>query len=1356
MCYIRFLFAIFLVLFIEPLNIDAKTDYKMTEKNDTLRKMYCIDYKTDLIPDSIAYKETVIPDQLYIGLSTSTMKYGLIYDDGNEWSIIIEPTCNRIHKVEGSYSVVIVEMNKEKYLCYLDTTLAVPIQTENLYNYKFKLLGTNKDGPILYNGFEVLLSNGEVIRTSYNWEGDAVLEMDSTDRISVCYNHQCMTLNIDSIKWFGQLETTMPNVRGTQMASWHIMELINDTTVIVKLPNKRGFALVDQPYNQAPRILLNSCSAINLIDSTWQYISFTKDDTLHFIYDLEFHRSYPINESAEYATYLSEGRNGPVFSIANTILIDLHGLHVKVEGAEVSIKDYSPDNGICITNECGSAYIKLSKLRTETILSLKIKDMAFAKFYLKNDTIEHYYPMVDIHIGLPYLADNPRLRQNVLYWISESINLELAYATNDFLSSKHLFVPKLKTKSQEMADYYANLLLQYYGSNIIKDQLWGGVFLAQAKCLMRSDDLITYYSIVDSSLGGGSGLGNNLLCISTFDTNTGQRLVLTDIIKKEYHHEMAILLRKLFGDGRYTAASIECSDEQLISSAVGMLPEGLQFSFSRHSFFQVGADFFLPYKDIEPWLIRRPQFVIRSPKMQLSNSSITTKKWIKKDPLMDDTDETPQYVNITDKRLRNNTIKWRSDDERDSKLAANINRGLNYKLGDYLLNHGKIEKAHEIFQWLVDKGGADGLGGENTRSFGRFLQSSNQLAELYLKRNQIELAENKCIDLINRLENTYSTETEQGFLHYVDATIILSRCSKFRNKMNEAVMYAKQTADILSQHIMDKIMTLPPHDRTAFWNHYKPWYLNTLPILAYESKDSMLLRSSYEAVLRGKGLLLNTEMAMRQAIQNCNDEEIKQMLTNRDRLVKEYNMLTTGVNSSSSSDYILKKEILREQLDMAEISLSNKSYAFEAYRHRLDVNMNQVATLLHANEVAIEFIDIDEGQDTAYYALVLRKDQQIPNMLRLCTASQLTQLESFDYFLTDYLYNLLWLPLMPLLDGVDTIYFSPSGIFHTTAIEYLPIDKEGHTIQDIYKMFRLSSTREIVFARDSKYIDEGIRGNGVLYGGLDYDVSEKDLKKNSQRNSLSEQQFSFISDFTRTANFKRSSVTKLKGALLEINDIKPFVKHIDKIDSVITVTGQQGTETSFKMISSKYPHLLHIATHGFYFTQEEIEQMKRNGFFNKLVEEGNDIEENELLRSGLLFAGANHILRGNKLPLGMDDGILTTKEIAMLDLTGLDMAVLSACQSGIGDISSEGVSGLQRGFKKAGVHSLLMSLWKVDDTATQLLMKSFYEHLSQNQDKRQALQLAQKQLKEYEGGKYDDPFFWAAFILLDGIKANSK
>ena len=165
------------------------------------------------------------------------------------------------------------------------------------------------------------------------------------------------------------------------------------------------------------------------------------------------------------------------------------------------------------------------------------------------------------------------------------------------------------------------------------------------------------------------------------------------------------------------------------------------------------------------------------------------------------------------------------------------------------------------------------------------------------------------------------------------------------------------------------------------------------------------------------------------------------------------------------------------------------------------------------------------------------------------------------------------------------------------------------------------------------------------------------------------------------------------------------------------------------------------------------------------------------------MSGANIALKKGANLKDVEDGILTAQEISTLDLRGLELAVLSACQTGTGDIAGDGVFGLQRGFKKAGANTLLMSLWKVDDNATHLLMTEFYKNLLAGESKFESLRKAQKYVRDYEEEieitpnkrwesqirqkmnkskepapqkikkikRYASPYYWAAFILLDAI-----
>jgi CHAT domain-containing protein len=230
---------------------------------------------------------------------------------------------------------------------------------------------------------------------------------------------------------------------------------------------------------------------------------------------------------------------------------------------------------------------------------------------------------------------------------------------------------------------------------------------------------------------------------------------------------------------------------------------------------------------------------------------------------------------------------------------------------------------------------------------------------------------------------------------------------------------------------------------------------------------------------------------------------------------------------------------------------------------------------------------------------------------------------------------------------------------------------------------------------------------------------------------------------------ERSEVGQLVGSKEEVQIILQLL-----YDSCIVKTffDQEGTEEAFKALSGKNIDLLHISTHGYYFPKYSSFNVRK-----PLLIRQNTIsfEDEALIRSGLYFAGSNAFLLKKELLNYFEDGIATASEIAKLDFQDLDLVVLSACETGLGDLESDGVFGLQRGFKKAGARSLLMSLQKVNDYATRLLMVEFYKNYLGGSSKRESLIRAQNYVKHFKDNEgynvFSDPSYWASFVLLDAI-----
>lgn len=208
---------------------------------------------------------------------------------------------------------------------------------------------------------------------------------------------------------------------------------------------------------------------------------------------------------------------------------------------------------------------------------------------------------------------------------------------------------------------------------------------------------------------------------------------------------------------------------------------------------------------------------------------------------------------------------------------------------------------------------------------------------------------------------------------------------------------------------------------------------------------------------------------------------------------------------------------------------------------------------------------------------------------------------------------------------------------------------------------------------------------------------------------------------------------ELPGSRQEIMQIASLLE-TDKW-KVTSRMGIEGTEESFFSMHGKSPQVLQIATHGFYYTPDRAKDID----FLKGYSDA-------MMLSGIVLSGGNAAWLGKDLPDGVLGGILTANNIARLDLNRTEMVVLSACQSGQGKATSEGLYGLQRAFKKAGVGTMVMALWNVSDKVATEFMVTFYEQLaSKLWNKRKAFENTKSIIRN----KYPEPYHWAAFVMLD-------
>lgn len=312
-----------------------------------------------------------------------------------------------------------------------------------------------------------------------------------------------------------------------------------------------------------------------------------------------------------------------------------------------------------------------------------------------------------------------------------------------------------------------------------------------------------------------------------------------------------------------------------------------------------------------------------------------------------------------------------------------------------------------------------------------------------------------------------------------------------------------------------------------------------------------------------------------------------------------------------------------------------------------------------------------------------------------------------------------WQKLSKYLEGKSNIYFCPSGSQLNIAIEYMPCpSNEDILMSDQYGMYRLSSPEELFENRGDDFKKSEHRA--VVFGGL---------KFNEMPDYSKEDMLAFRSN--------REAINGY-GYLRSTYEEAIYIDSILRKNGIETalLTGNGGTEENFVKISDSHADILHIASHGGYDPNNDNMQSR-------------SLQEWMMSHSWLVLSGANEEVVNEGF-----DGRLTAYEISLTDLSGVNLVVLSACNTGLGDVKENDVYGLLKGFKKAGAGTILVSLSEVDDRATSLLMKRFYDNLFRGDNPRRALENAQRYLRLYGHGQFNRPEYWASFILVDDLDRN--
>lgn len=640
-------------------------------------------------------------------------------------------------------------------------------------------------------------------------------------------------------------------------------------------------------------------------------------------------------------------------------------------------------------------------------------------------------------------------------------------------------------------------------------------------------------------------------------------------------------------------------------------------------------------------------------------------------------------------------------------------------LSTFYLLKGDYQKAIEYSHTSLDMYRT--LLGENNAEYIRGLES---LADIYSAMEDYGKAATTLSSVGEFYKNQYGNHSPL-FIEYAKKMAYISE--KLEDHVS-TLAYIDQVNNSLDDYTLSTFGFLTSDERSQFWERNKYWYYTLLPFLTYSNKSGEAASALYNSLLTSKGILLSTEIEVEEIVKESNDS----LLIDKWNHLKVLKSQLAFDYSTQNSERTISAEDAIDEIRNLELSIMEDIKDYGDFSTKFRRDWREIQSFLGTDEIAIEFCTVRLSEtEIRYIALVISPDSPTPMLIDLFNESDIKWTsKNLGLLLKEY-YAKLWSPILTALDRpVSNIYFSPFGKLYNSPIEYAS-NSNGECLSDAINIYRLSSTREIIELKNKHPELQ----SAVVYGGLKYSVSDND-------------DATIDEDSYVTRAITRNNFEYLPGTLTEANSVCEMLSSSNVSTSLFT--GHDGSEQSFYKLNGKGTNIVHLATHGFYYADENDNEWI-NRIMSQYPPQNFTTEDASLCRTGIILANAKSGLMGGTSVMNNEDGILTAKDISLIDLQGLSLTVLSACQTGQGDIEDDGVFGLQRGLKKAGANALLLSLWDVNDEATLFLMENFYKNVLNGKGFHESLILSQTALREYNNGRYDYPKYWAAFILLDSL-----
>jgi CHAT domain-containing protein/lipopolysaccharide biosynthesis regulator YciM len=633
------------------------------------------------------------------------------------------------------------------------------------------------------------------------------------------------------------------------------------------------------------------------------------------------------------------------------------------------------------------------------------------------------------------------------------------------------------------------------------------------------------------------------------------------------------------------------------------------------------------------------------------------------------------------------------------------------------------------------------------------IRSMIDLGGVYIDQQRLPEAEQLLAETLDLAEAVLGNQHPYTF----EALNMLARAREAANNLDEALSLREIGMERRSEFLDRMLWTTGENAREGYIRLHRPELNDYLALLArMDSPDGG--KKLINVSLQRKGLLLKVTSEIQQIATLSRDPVLAVLADKLKATRKQLAALTLSGPTAETQQrhpqalYKLEQEVNRLQGELGRASVRFRTSIAQ-------VSADTLETVLVEGRALVDFlvyevsgerrmlaaVVVSEGGEFRY-ELIKYSDQEAIDRAIVDYRDVIQDELADEYELLEFgmdAYDLLWGPVQAALDGAKSVYLIPDGMLNILPFSALVNADEEYLIQT-HDVHILSSGRDLLPTGFNL-----VEGEYVVLAGPDYDsqdvVSEAEMQKAMGKRSSAMQ----VGIRAAGTGLRGLSFAPLPGAELEGRNI---VNQVDLKD----VAQQEffGTAAQEQVLSdlAKAPEILHMATHGFFLKAEQSLRKRllklQRGSEQHVPPPG----DNPLLRAGLAFAGINT----NAQFLGDidtdNDGVLTALEVLSLNLSGTRLVVLSACETGLGEIhEGEGVYGLRRSFQEAGVAEVVSSLWEVSDAGTQALMTGFYDRLLTGQPAREALRDAKLALLDTPQWNY--PYVWSAFMIVGSYES---